>query len=173
MMTPLLTERISELLQEKIRTDFNLLLQEADHQKLDGISLEPISPESIRISTEVESLTMPCAYVIDGPSDFKYDDDQNYVKAETEFVLIVSSEEVGSEAMKKKAWRYGRVLFSLFNLAEFKSGDARLLVRCFVSRYGTSTPSAVKARLPGQEQKFRSDAVIELRVRSFEKNEEQ
>lgn len=172
MKTPLLSERISDLMREKIQNEFNSVLAEEDYQTTDGISLEPLTPESIRISTEVESLTMPTVYILDGPSEMIYDDDQNYMKAETEFVLAIASEEVGAEAMKRKAWRYQRVLWRLFNLAELKSGDARLMVRCFPVRYGTSTPSSSKSRLPGQEQKFRSDAILELRVRSFEKNEE-
>lgn len=170
MKTPLLTERITELLISKVQSDFNAALQDEDNFYSDGISLEPI--ETIRIAEEVESLTMPCLYVLDGPTEFNYDDDQNYSKAETDYVLVVSSEEIGAEAMKRKSWRYRRVLMRLFNLAELVTDDSRLKVYCVVTRSGSTSPSAVKQRLPSQEQKFRSDAVLELKVRSYEKNEE-
>jgi len=168
--TPLLTESITALIQAKVQSDLNAALQDVDLQYSDGISLEPV--DTIRIAQQVESLSLPCLYILDGPAEPQYDTDPNYQICESQFVLVISSEEVGAENMKRKAWRYQRALLRLFNLAEMVTSDSRLKVYCVPTRFGSTTPSVVASRLPSQEQKYRSDAVLELKIKSFEKNEE-
>lgn len=168
MSYPLMWESAIGLVQAQIDSVFNNALQEIDNQYDDGISLEPISANSIFISNKIQPLDLPAVFLLAGEMAFDYSGDPNYLNANNELMVVVSSEDVGADRIQRKAWRYQRVLMECLNQVELKSSDGRLLIKCLPKRTGTTEPIATKLVEFGQ--KYRSEAVLELTLLHYEKN---
>lgn len=166
--TPLLTEAAANLLITQFQNNFNLQLQQADNQYDDGINLEPVDDNSIHISDKIQSLDLPSFYVLFADHAFQYTENPNYLDSEDSVVLVVSAEDVGADSLTRKMWRYGRVLFGIFNLQQLTTDDQRLSIKTIPTRLGYSQP--ITTQLQKENQRFRMDTVLELKLMHFEKN---
>lgn len=166
--TPLLTEAVSDLIIDKIKVDFNNYLKELDNQYSDGIGLEPVDLNSIHISDKIQTLDLPSIYVLSGASAFQYSDNQNYMESEDEIIVVLTAEEVGADSLTRKMWRYGRVLYQTLNLVDLGDAAGRIKVKLIPTRLGYTIP--ITEKLQKEEQRFRMDAVLELKVLHYENN---
>ncbi len=166
---PLLNESSADMIIGQIKEQFNVRLAEVDHQYNDGISLEPLADEDIFISDKFENLGMPAAYVLFGNMAFNYTNNQNYLEASNELVIVLTAEDVGADILTRKLWRYARVIYSCFNLVDLVSTDSRLHIKCIPKRLGYSDVK-VTGKMQERERKFRQDCVLELELMHFEKN---
>jgi hypothetical protein len=162
-----LIEATVDLMKSQISTLFNAALAAPDNQYNDGINLEPLNEDAVYISDKVQPVGMPWAFILAGSAKFDYEHNPNYLIAEIEAVIVVSSEEVGAEKMQRKAWRYQRVLYEALNQADLNSADGRLKIKIIPTRTGTTDPIATKLAEFGQ--KYRSDAVLEVVIQHYEK----
>lgn len=164
--TPLLNEAVSNLVIQQLKDNYNVFLQELDNQYSDGINLEPVEDNAIYISDKVQSLTLPAIYCLFGRAAFQYTDKPNYMQSEDQALIVVSAEDIGAEELTKKIWRMGRVLYECLNLASLKSGDGRVQINLIPVALDYTAP--VVSKLKKEEQKFRMDAVLELKIMHFE-----
>lgn len=168
MTYPLLLESVAELLKKRAQDYFNVALTEVDNQYDDGITLEPLDDSAIYFSDLLQTVSPPALYILSGSAAFQYSDDPNYLNLEDEFLLVITSEDMGADRMQRKAWRYQRVLMETFNLVDLQDTNNRLKIRVIPQRLGTSQP--IKTKLTEFEQKYRMDALLEVKVMHYEKN---
>ncbi|MFA9202259.1 MAG: hypothetical protein ACEQSC_01800, partial [Candidatus Nanopelagicaceae bacterium] len=143
-------------------------LKEIDNQNPDGINLEPLDLNSIYISDKIQSLELPSVYVLSGASAFQYSDNQNYMESEDEIIVVMTAEEIGADELTRKMWRYGRVLYQTLNLVDLGDLAGRIKIKIIPTRLGYTIP--ITEKLQKGEQRFRMDAVLELKVLHYENN---
>jgi hypothetical protein len=165
---PLLTEASADLIINQVKLQFNLLLQELDNTYVDGTNLEPLDDEAIHISDKIQTLTLPALYVLYGSHAFDYTENPNWLNSEDEVIVVLTAEDVGADVLTRKMWRYGRVLFGCLNLIDLNDSTGRLKIRTVPTRLGYTTP--ITDKLQKEEQRFRGDVVLELKVMHFENN---
>lgn len=166
--TPLLTETTNDLITKYLKDNFNLFLKEVDFQYQDGISLEQIDDTSYHISDLIETLTLPCIYVLSGPHAFQYTENPNYLQSDDEIVVVLTAEEIGLDSLTRKVWRYGRVLFASLNLIDLGDSAGRIKLKTVPTRLAYTKP--ITSKLKKEEQRFRADVVLELKVLHYENN---
>ena len=166
---PFLNEDAADLMIAHFKSNFNAYLKDIDFKYSDGLSLEPVEEQSIYISDKYEALQPPAVYFLFGEMAFNYTNDENYLSASNSCVVVLSFEEKDANDMTRKAWRYARALFGIFNLVVLNSADGRLEMKCVPRRLGYSDDK-VADKMSQRERKFRKDCVLELELMHFEKN---
>ena len=162
----LLSEGTVDLIIKHLKDNFNAYAAHPDFQYTDGISLEPVN--SFYINRKFESLDLPAIYVLIGAHIFQYQDNQNYLNAEDDVLIVLSAEDTDTENLTRKMFRYGRILHALFNIQDLSTADGRLKLVTVPSRLGYAED--VISAMPKQAKRFRMDAVLELKVQHYENN---
>ena len=164
---PLLNETACNLLITQLQDNFNIELQELDNQYDDGSNLEPLSDQSIYISDKIETLDCPAVYILFGNMAFNYTENPNYLNASTEVAIVLSLEDIGADRLTRKAWRYSRILYGIFNLQDLNDLSGRLKIKTVPKRMA-QTDARIVQKLKKEEQKFRMDIVLELELQHYE-----
>ncbi len=149
-------------LQKNISNEFTL----KDNFRSDGVNVQPIPQSSFYISEVFGTLQPPACYVLTGLMKFNYQGAPNWLEAETEFKVIVSSEDVGADVLQKQAESYGRILFKLLDQIDLATPDNRLRVHLVID---TLDYSDIIARKLGKEDViYRRDVELKIKALQFE-----
>jgi hypothetical protein len=165
---PLLTEQVVDLMITQIQQNFNAQLTSTDNQYSDGLGVEPLDDKSIFISDQFQGVRMPSVHILFNEMAFQYSQEPNYLESRDRCLVVLSAEAMGADLCTRKVWRYGRVLFSVLNLASLSTSDGRLQINLIPQRLGYTQP--IKDKLNEKARKFRMDCVLELQIKHYEKN---
>jgi hypothetical protein len=164
---PLLSEAARDLVLNKLKSNFNNFLADADNLYSDGINLEPIDDTSFYISYRFQTLRPPAIYVLFENHAFQYSEAPNFLDSNDRCLVVLSCEDVDGEVLTRKSERYGRILFGCLNQEELVTQDQRLKIQVLVETLDYLQPASDK--LQTEQKKFRIDVVLTLKLLHYEK----
>lgn len=151
-------DQIIEHLQDQLNGYIDLVYEEAQ----DGaVNLPHVSSERYYISEAIEPLRPPAVFVVAERTD----DDlgvQNVAAQTHRLFVAILAEDLGSQLLQRKAWRYGKALW--LALHDQSIGDCKVLVR---SRDYGPTLEAVTAQ--AGQRLFRKDVTLRCDVLHYER----
>lgn len=169
--SPLLTEKVVDVIKKHIQDNFNEALLEDENKYADGIALEQVAPNSIYITEDVQALRLPAIYILFDEHDFDYSTRPNYMESRDKCVIVLTAEGIDASGLTRKLYRYAKVLFEILNLADLvdvQGAENRMKLKLIPQRLGYTR--TVTNKLTQQEQRFRKDCVLELEIKHYEKN---
>lgn len=164
---PLLIGTARDLILNYLKTNINLEIANSDYYRADGINIEPIDTEAFYISEKFMDLQPPAVYVIkDGPMQMDYSGDPNWLQADSNFMVIVSAEDVGADVLEKKCETFGQIIFKLLDQNFLVSADKRLKIHCVIQSVDFSD---LMAKNHGQiGEVYRRDVVVKIKAKHCE-----